>query len=309
MTDVLQIVDSTLAVADQVVQTVEVGYIAQTVAQGGGAVTSVNGHTGAVVLGATDVGADASGAASSALVTAEAYTDTKIATVIPKSLVTAKGDLIAASATSTPARLAVGSDGQALVADSTQTAGLRWGSAGDRNVFPLSHYGLVAATGDPNEFQRPGNVATNDRYIARMFIPAGVPFTKLWIAVTTGGTWDGTSGPNQVVLFDDTGLQVTATPDTGTMWATAGWRGGVLGLNQGAQSTDRYVYVLAIIRGVTGCQIAFPNSGTDNGPWFAAGPGQSKRRGIYTAGSTVPASFDPTSFGAASSYIPLIGAQ
>jgi len=179
----------------------------------------------------------------------------------------------------------------------------------DRGPFPLAHYGLVAATGDPNEFQKPGGVSSNDRYIARMFVPAGVAFSKLWIAVTTAGTWDTTSGPNQIVLYDDTGAQLTTTTDTGTMWATSGWRGGALGANQTAQASDRFVYVLAIIRGVTGCSIAFPVSGTDNGPWFAVGPGQTKRRGIYTAGSTVPASFDPTSFGAASSFIPLIGAQ
>jgi hypothetical protein len=43
---------------------------------GGGAVASVNGQTGVVVLTAAGVGADASGAASTALATAEAYTDT-----------------------------------------------------------------------------------------------------------------------------------------------------------------------------------------------------------------------------------------
>lgn len=47
---------------------------------------------------------------------------------IPKALVDAKGDVLTATADNTPARLAVGSDGQALLADSTQTTGLRWGS-------------------------------------------------------------------------------------------------------------------------------------------------------------------------------------
>lgn len=47
---------------------------------------------------------------------------------IANALVDAKGDLITATADNTPARLAVGSNGQALLADSTQTTGLRWGS-------------------------------------------------------------------------------------------------------------------------------------------------------------------------------------
>jgi hypothetical protein len=52
--------------------------------------------------------------------------DTTTATMTPKSIVDAKGDLIAASANDTPARLAVGANGTTLVADSSTTTGLRW---------------------------------------------------------------------------------------------------------------------------------------------------------------------------------------
>jgi hypothetical protein len=45
---------------------------------------------------------------------------------IQNSIVDAKGDLIAASANDTPARLAVGSNGETLVADSSTSTGLRW---------------------------------------------------------------------------------------------------------------------------------------------------------------------------------------
>jgi hypothetical protein len=45
---------------------------------------------------------------------------------IQPTLLTAKGDLISATAASTVARLAVGSDGQTLVADSTASTGLKW---------------------------------------------------------------------------------------------------------------------------------------------------------------------------------------
>lgn len=58
---------------------------------------------------------------------------------IAKSIVDAKGDLIAATAADTVARLAVGTNGQALVADSTTATGLKWAT-------PASGLTLVSAT-------------------------------------------------------------------------------------------------------------------------------------------------------------------
>jgi hypothetical protein len=48
---------------------------------------------------------------------------------IQNAIVDAKGDLIAATANDTPARLAVGTNGQVLVADSTAATGLKWAAA------------------------------------------------------------------------------------------------------------------------------------------------------------------------------------
>lgn len=47
---------------------------------------------------------------------------------IPDSLLTTKGDLIAATGASTPARLAVGTNDQVLIADSTAATGIKWGT-------------------------------------------------------------------------------------------------------------------------------------------------------------------------------------
>lgn len=48
------------------------------------------------------------------------------AAVIAPTIVDAKGDLIAATAADTPARLAVGTNGQVLTADSTASTGMKW---------------------------------------------------------------------------------------------------------------------------------------------------------------------------------------
>lgn len=65
--------------------------------------------------------------ASAASVTAlSSATTTSLGGKVDKSTYAAKGTLLAASAASTPAALAVGTDGQVLTADSTQANGVAW---------------------------------------------------------------------------------------------------------------------------------------------------------------------------------------
>ena len=67
---------------------------------------------------------------------------------IAKTIVDAKGDIIAATAADTVARLAVGSNDQVLIADSTAATGLKWGSpsAGGMTVIALACHEPIAAT-------------------------------------------------------------------------------------------------------------------------------------------------------------------
>ena len=63
--------------------------------------------------------------------TAKATTPANIAaTSIAKALIDAKGDIISATAADTPARLAVGTNGQVLTAASGEATGLKWASSG-----------------------------------------------------------------------------------------------------------------------------------------------------------------------------------
>jgi len=74
--------------------------------------------------------------------TVAAGDDSRITGAVQKSTFTTKGDIIAASAASTPARLGVGTNGQALLADSTQPMGLKWGSPS-----PIENVNTVATSG------------------------------------------------------------------------------------------------------------------------------------------------------------------
>ena len=56
---------------------------------------------------------------------------------IQNAIVDAKGDLIAASAADTPARLAVGTNGQVLTADSTAATGLAWATLASAKVLQV----------------------------------------------------------------------------------------------------------------------------------------------------------------------------
>jgi hypothetical protein len=59
------------------------------------------------------------------------------ATGIPATIFDAKGDIIAATAADTASRLAVGTNGQVLTADSTAATGLKWASAGSGAVVQV----------------------------------------------------------------------------------------------------------------------------------------------------------------------------
>ncbi len=66
----------------------------------------------------------------------------EINAAIPKTLATTKGDMLVASAASTIARLGVGSNGQQLVADSSQSLGVKWSTVSAAFVY-ATDYGAV----------------------------------------------------------------------------------------------------------------------------------------------------------------------
>jgi hypothetical protein len=77
------------------------------------------------------------------------WVTTDDANAIQNSIVDAKGDLIAASANDTPARLAVGANGETLVADSSTSTGLKWAKSPNfvgASVYPSGAQTIGNAT-------------------------------------------------------------------------------------------------------------------------------------------------------------------
>ena len=122
-------------------------------------------------------------------------------TGINETILDAKGDLIAASAADTAAKLTVGADGTILVAASGQSTGLQWQSLSTAGIQPLDAEltalaGLTSAADKGIQFTGSGTAATYDLTAAGKALlddaNAAAQLVTLGAAPTASPTFTGT---------------------------------------------------------------------------------------------------------------------
>ncbi len=120
-------------------------------------------------------------------------------TAIPATIVDAKGDLLGGTAADTVGRLAVGSNGQVLTADSTQTTGLRWATpSGGTATLPNTLVVAASGSGITGDYTCDGTADEVQINAALTALRSGAGGTVL----LTAGTYN-LAAPILIEGFDD----------------------------------------------------------------------------------------------------------
>lgn len=142
--------------------------------------------------------------------------DTTMATMVPKTIIDAKGDIIAGTAADTAVRLAVGTNGQVLKANSATATGLEWAADSAGMTNPMTTTGDTIYSSSGSTPARLG-IGTTGQVLT---VAGGIPS---WATPAGGGkvlqVVQGTTTTRvdiATTTFTDSNLTATITPTSAT---------------------------------------------------------------------------------------------
>ena len=136
---------------------------------------------------------------------------------IPKALVTAKGDIVGATASGVPDNLAVGSNGQILTADSTVAMGIKWSTPSTLSLTINAQTGTTytIVSGDLNKL-----VTLNNASAITVTIPNGVFSTGQQVNFQQIGAGQVTFASDGTTTFTGIGTKLRAQYSASTLICT-----------------------------------------------------------------------------------------
>jgi hypothetical protein len=136
---------------------------------------------------------------------------------IPKALVTAKGDIVGATASGVPDNLAVGSNGQILTADSTVAMGIKWSTPSTLSLTINAQTGTTytIVSGDLNKL-----VTLNNASAITVTIPNGVFSTGQQVNFQQIGAGQVTFASDGTTTFTGVGTKLRAQYSASTLICT-----------------------------------------------------------------------------------------
>lgn len=136
---------------------------------------------------------------------------------IPKALVTAKGDIVGATASGVPDNLAVGSNGQILTADSTAAMGITWSTPTTLSLTINAQTGTTytIVSGDLNKL-----VTLNNASAITVTIPNGVFSTGQQVNFQQIGAGQVTFASDGTTTFTGVGTKLRAQYSASTLICT-----------------------------------------------------------------------------------------